>query len=130
MMTTLGVEAVQEFGKLATREAGKRARQFILEALQTCDSVEIDMTGMNVSPSFADEFFGMLAGELGVGAFERRVQLTNLSESAQALIAHVVYRRASPQQTTNGGLRIPIPTGDQFIGDLTKATRKRDKKDG
>ena len=124
-MTTLGVEAVQEFGKLATREAGKHARQFIIDALQTCDSVEIDMTGMNVSPSFADEFFGMLAGELGIDGFERRVRLTNLSESAQALIAHVVYRRGTPQQVMRSGLQIPVPAHGQFMSDLTKATRER-----
>ena len=124
-MTTLGVEAVQEFGRLTTREAGRRARQFVLDALKTCDSVQIDMTGMNVSPSFADEFFGMLAAELGLNEFKNRVHLTNLSESAKTLIGHVVYRRATPQQTTREGLRIPIPTREQFMGDLTKATKRQ-----
>lgn len=124
-MTTFGVEAVQEFGRLATREAGKRARQFILDAFKTCDSVQIDMTGMNVSPSFADELFGMLAAELGINEFHKRVQFTNLSESAKALIVHVVYRRGRSQQTTKGGLAIPIPSRNGFMGDLTKATRRR-----
>lgn len=122
------VGAVQEFGRLATREAGKRGRQFIIDALKTCDAVEIDMTGMNVTPSFADEFFGMLAAELGLDEFAKRVHLVNVPEAARDLIAHVIYRRGTPQQSTAKGLQIPIPAREQFARDLMKTTRKRDKK--
>ena len=127
-MTTFGIEAVQEFGKLATREGGRRARQYVLDALKTCDSVQIDMIGMNVSPSFADEFFGMLAAELGLDEYAKRIQLINTPEPAKTLIAHVVYRRGMPQQMTKNGMQIPIPSEDDVMDVFRKATRKREKK--
>jgi hypothetical protein len=127
-MTTLyEVGAVQEFGRLATREGGRRARQFILDALKTCDSVQIDMTGMYVSPSFADEFFGMLAAELGLEEYAHRVHLINIPDSAHDLIAHVVYRRGTKQQSTATGLQIPLPTREAVVDLFKKATRKREK---
>lgn len=128
-MTSLcEVEAVHEFGRLATRAAGAEARGYISKALKTCRIVQIDMIGMNVSPSFADECFGLLAAELGLEEYGRRVRLINVPEAAQDLIRHVVYRRGAPQQMSKEGLSIPIPTRGQFEHDLAKATRKRDKK--
>jgi len=126
-MNLCEVEAVQEFGRLATREAGKRGRQFILDALKTCDAVQIDMTGMSVSPSFADEFLGKLAAELGLEEFANRVHLINVPEGASDLITHVIYRRGTPQQQTPTGLQIPILSREQFTHDLIKTTRKREK---
>ncbi len=122
------VEAVEEFGRLATRAAGAEARRYISKALKTSQVVQIDMIGMNVSPSFADECFGQLAAELGLEEYGRRVRLINIPEGAQDLIRHVVYRRGAPQQLTKNGLSIPIPPREEFERDLAKATRKRDKK--
>ena len=128
MMTSFEVGAVQEFGKQATRSAGAKARAFISDTLKTVEVVTINMAGMNVSPSFADECFGLLAAELGIEEFKQRVRLINLPESARDLIAHVVYRRGAPQQLTRKKLSIPIPPRNEFLHDLAKATRKRDKK--
>jgi hypothetical protein len=127
-MTSLcEVGAVQEFGRLATRAAGADARRFISDALKKCEVVRINMIGMNVSPSFADECFGLLAAELGLEQYGRRVQLINVPEAAEDLIRLVVYRRGAPQQRTKKGLSIPIPPLDEFLNDFTKAT-KREKK--
>ncbi len=95
-MTTLcEVGAVREFGRLATRPAGERARQFIAEILTRCEVLQIDMAGMNVSPSFADECFGLLAEELGISEFRKRIRFVNIQEAAQHLILHVIYRRGA-----------------------------------
>lgn len=128
MTSSCEVGAVQEFGRSSTRAAGAEARRFICEALKKCEVVKIDLTGMNISPSFADECFGLLAAELGLDEYKRRVKLLNVPESARHLIPHVVYRRGAPQQVTKEGLSIPIPPKEEFMRDLTKATRKRDKK--
>lgn len=104
---TSEVGAVREFGKLATRSAGAQARTVILELLDKSDIVQIDMIGMNLSPSFADEFFGLLAQQIGIDEYRRRIRLTNLSDAAHALIRHVVYRRTADKQTTPTGLQIP-----------------------
>ena len=93
MTTLFDVEAVQQFGRLATRTAGASARELILNALKTHEAVRIDMTDMNLTPSFADECFGALKEDLGLEEFKRRVHLTNLSESASQLLSHVLSRR-------------------------------------
>jgi hypothetical protein len=126
-MTSFEVGAVREFGRQPTRPAGAKARAFISDALKTVEVVTVNMADMNVSPSFADECFGLLAAELGIEEFKRRVRLINMPESARDLIAHVVYRRGAPQQLTKKKLSIPIPPREEFERDLAKATRKRDK---
>jgi len=83
---------------------------------------------MYVSPSFADEFFGMLAAKLGLDEYANRVHLINIPDSAHDLIAHVVYRRGTQQQSTATGLQIPVPTRDAVMN-LFKKSNEMDAGD-
>jgi hypothetical protein len=127
MTTSCEIGAVEQFGRLATREAGKCARHYILETLKSdsCDFVSIDMTGMTVTPSFADECFGVLIAEIGYDSYNHKITLQNIPPAAEALILHVLNRRTGKSlQFTNRGSVIPIASRDQFMSDLNKVARK------
>ena len=83
----------------ATRENGKAARDTIIAELRATDVVAVDLSGVSLTPSFADECFGMLAAELGWEEFRERVKLRNVPDSARPLVKHVVSRRIQERAT-------------------------------
>ena len=62
----------EKFPQLSTRENGRAARNFILDAIRVADVVEVDLSGILVTPSFADECFGRIAEEFGRDVFKKR----------------------------------------------------------
>jgi hypothetical protein len=80
--------------KFATRENGAHARQAILLALSKAEgAVTLDFEGIEPTPSFADEFVGRLAEELGSNEFRARVRFINLEESTRLLLQTVITKR-------------------------------------
>lgn len=79
----------------ATRPNGICARAKLLDALRASDTVIVDMEGVVLTPSFADEFLGALLVEVGEEAFRRSVRIVNVPESARPLLSAVLRRRAS-----------------------------------
>jgi hypothetical protein len=92
-MTTIKVQSLAE--KFATRESGAAARELVLQQLsQAGDApVSLDFEGIEPTPSFADEFVGRLAEELGEECFRKRVRFVNLREPARTLLQNVVTKR-------------------------------------
>ena len=86
------VDAITQ--RFSTRESGAAARQAVLRALQgERGRLILDFEGVEPSPSFADEFVGRLAEELGERAFRMHVGFANLDEATQLLLQTVVARR-------------------------------------
>lgn len=84
----------------SNRESGIQLRQEILEALSHADKVIIDFADHDVSPSFADEAIGLLAAEVGLRAFKRKVQLKNVPEASRVLVRHVIQHRIARGAST------------------------------
>lgn len=81
--------------KLATRPNGEEARLFLLKTLEQYPEIEIDFSGAEPTPSFADECLGILCRTIGWEQFKHRVHIINVSEESKPLIKHVIMRRRS-----------------------------------
>ena len=79
----------------STRLAGVEARHRLLEMLEHNDVVEVDLSGVSLTPSFADELFGVLWVNLGAKTFSEKVCVSNINDSNRALLNHVVRRRSA-----------------------------------
>lgn len=77
----------------SSRKNAIEARKYILNLLKDIDTVEIDLTGSNLTPSVADELIGELVLHFGARCFKNKIKITNASESQIALIRHVIARR-------------------------------------
>ncbi|MBV6804047.1 STAS-like domain-containing protein [Xanthomonas campestris pv. lawsoniae] len=55
----------------------------------------VDMDGVVLTPSFADEFLGVLLVEIGEAAFRRRIKIVNVSATSRPLLQQVLSRRAA-----------------------------------
>jgi hypothetical protein len=84
------VFSLSDFGRaFATRERGAELRDGLLEQYPDAAEVVIDLAGVaNFSYSFADEFFGKLAGEKGV-----KVVVKNGTSRLDAILARAVATR-------------------------------------
>lgn len=95
MISTFKVAIDSIAEELSTRPVGAKTRRILLRLIDQYESIEIDFKNKTVTPSFADESIGMLAGELGLEDFKRRVTLLNVVDSNKPLIKHVVLKRCS-----------------------------------
>src|SRR3546814_12055173 len=78
----------------ATRPNGLAARQKLKALLGQSGPVIVDMGGVVLTPSFADEFLGVLLVELGDASFRRSIQIVNVPQGSRALLKQVLTRRA------------------------------------
>lgn len=92
MMTCL-INLSSEFEALATRKTGQVARERLIDLLSDDDRVTIDFGLSSISPSFADEFIGILAKDMGLNNFKSKVKLVNVSDSSKTIIRHVLNKR-------------------------------------
>ena len=93
MKTSSKIHLATVIPRSATRKAGAAGREAIGRALSSADIVELDLSGLNITPSFADECFGVLAETLGRDEFRERVKLLHVPRAAQPLLRHVLNRR-------------------------------------
>lgn len=70
-------------------------RDRALHLLSSVSVIEIDLDGIVLTPSFADELLGGLMEELGPAEFRRRIRLLNVPGSARPLIRNVLNERAN-----------------------------------
>lgn len=77
----------------ATREAGRVARRKAQEWLNHEEALVLDFRDFKITPSFADEFAGKLAGELGGRRFRQVITAENLTPATRSLLNHAVRRR-------------------------------------
>jgi hypothetical protein len=95
MTSTSRIELSSSFPGMASRSAGDEALLEARRMLGELESIELDFQGQNPSPSFADQFVGGLVAAMGLQEFKRRVRLHNVPTASQALLRHVITRKAS-----------------------------------
>ena len=95
-MTTSRFVVLDEVSETATRPNGVVARKKLADLLQQVGAVVVDMREIVLTPSFADEFLGVLLVELGEERFRDSVKIQNVPESTQPLLRTVLRRRATP----------------------------------
>ena len=78
----------------ATRPNGVAAREKLKELLAHVDVAVVDLDGIVLTPSFADEFLGILLQELGEPLFKQSVKIENVAPSARPLLQTVLFRRS------------------------------------
>lgn len=94
-MTSFNFEVKTQIHDTTTRPNGESARKKLSAELARVDRVVVDMTDIVLTPSFADEFLGVLLVELGEDKFRRSVDIVNLSSAARLLLRTVLGRRAA-----------------------------------
>lgn len=77
----------------ATRPNGATAREKLRNWLAHGTPVVVDLEQIVLTPSFADEFLGVLLAELGEEQFRRSVVIENVSPAARPLLQTVLQRR-------------------------------------
>jgi len=78
-----------------TRPNGARARSQVKNLLGAFEHVIIDLKDVVLTPSFADEFLGVLLVELGEDQFRKSITIINVSSSSRPLLQTILHRRAS-----------------------------------
>ncbi|WP_419403787.1 STAS-like domain-containing protein [Stenotrophomonas rhizophila] len=78
-----------------TRPNGLVARRLLRSALRQPNAVTVDLQGVVLTPSFADEFLGVLLVELGEPAFRQAVKIVNVQGASRTLLQQVLARRAA-----------------------------------
>lgn len=94
MTSTFKIIVSNEF-KLATRPQGIAAREMVLDVLKKYEKVELDFSGAEPTPSFADECLGVLCKAIGWDSFKQRITLSNISDDSRSLFKVVLSRRRS-----------------------------------
>lgn len=92
-MTSSKFAVLKEVSATATRPSGAFAREKLMDLLKQVDVVIVDMSDIVLTPSFADEFLGVLLAELGEAKFRDSVRIENVPEPAQPLLHAVLHRR-------------------------------------
>jgi hypothetical protein len=96
MTTSIFSVALGELASnVTTRSVATNARHRLLALLEEHEVVSVDLQQKNLSPSFADECIGQLAGQLGLQQFKQRIQLKNVADVCKPLVRHVVLNRCS-----------------------------------
>ncbi|MEI6705243.1 MAG: STAS-like domain-containing protein [Deltaproteobacteria bacterium] len=79
---------------LSTRFLGEIVRKEIIDYLGLHPVVTLDFQGVSgLSHSFADECFGFLVAENGIGLFKDRLRFANLNPEIQAILRFVLADR-------------------------------------
>ena len=85
-MTSSRFEVRVEAPNSTTRPNGIAARNKLLSCLDSNGHVVVDLSDVVLTPSFADEFLGVLLNELGAEKFRQVIQIINVPEGARALL--------------------------------------------
>ena len=96
MTSTFKIKVTDIAADLSTRPVGAGARKKLLAFLEQYATVEVDFLERSLTPSFADECIGRLAGEIGMSEFKQRVKLVNLQGATKPLVKHVILTRCMP----------------------------------
>jgi len=111
MMTSIfSVDVTDIASELSTRPVGAEARCKLLALLKEHERIEINFLNLSLTPSFADECVGRLAGVMGLENFKRRVKLINVEDSTRPLIKHVVLQRCSQSKNESFSQHLPEPS--------------------
>lgn len=94
-MTSFRFEVRNQIPDTTTRPNGDLARRKLHAELSQVDEVVVDLEGIILTPSFADEFLGVLLAELGEQKFRQAIHIENVSATSRSLLRAVLGRRAA-----------------------------------
>lgn len=97
-MTSIKLVLSELLPDTASRESGAKLRNQIVEYLQNEDLIEIDMSQTALTPSFADEAFGLLCHHLSIKEFNQKIKFSHLSATHKTLLLRVLGNRFSGQK--------------------------------
>ncbi|MGD9591459.1 MAG: STAS-like domain-containing protein [Candidatus Berkiella sp.] len=92
-MTLIKIVLNQLLSNTATRACGATFRDLLLKHVMDNTVVEIDFTGTNLTPSFADEAFGLLCHHLSIHQFNKHIKCRQLLEPQKELLKRVIGNR-------------------------------------
>lgn len=72
-----------------------QARNLLKNELTSYRMVEVDMGRVVLTPSFADEFLGVLLVEISEMTFRSSIRIVNIQGASRILLQKVLARRAS-----------------------------------
>jgi len=94
-MTSIKLVLAELLPDTASRESGALLRNMILEHLQQEILLEIDIGHTALTPSFADEAFGLLCHHLSMKEFNQKIKFIHLSPTHKTLLLRVLSNRFS-----------------------------------
>ena len=89
----------EQFGPISSRDSGAELRkeiEFLVASAKT-QTIIVDFQGRSVTPSFADECFGILAERWGLETFKKRVTSRNVNPKSRVLLGHVIRNRVNSE---------------------------------
>ena len=92
-MTSIKIHLKTFLEGVVSRETGAILRNQIIDYLRQYDSIDIDFKELTLTPSFADEAFGLLCHHLTRQDFNERVKIHHLTEPQKVLLTHVIGNR-------------------------------------
>jgi hypothetical protein len=93
---------LQPKGLLITRQAAKQYRNHIVNLLERAPFVIVDLSGIElITPSYADECFGILGQMYGKEGFRQRIKFRGASKDVKHLISVVLANRL--ERNTSAG---------------------------
>ena len=93
LMTLINLVLKDLLPDTASREKGKELRNIIMDNLKNYSTIEIDFSGVVMTPSFADEAFGMLSLHMTVKELKEKINFLSLTPAHKALLTHVIANR-------------------------------------
>lgn len=87
------ISFVKAFESNRSREAGEKARKVLERLLEENEYLVLDLENQPFSPSFVDSTIAVLAAQMGLEDFKRRVRIINVEPSTRALIKHTISVR-------------------------------------
>jgi hypothetical protein len=94
-MTSTNLKLNEMLPNTASRETGVALRSLIVAQLETVPQLEIDFTDLTLTPSFADEAFGLLCHHLSIDELFERIKFLNLTAVQKLLLKRVISNRFS-----------------------------------
>lgn len=93
LMTLIKIILTDILPDTASRDSGAILRKMILEHIKKGEVIEVDFVSVNLTPSFADEAFGLLCHELTQKEFLEKIKFIHLSLPHKTLLSRVIGNR-------------------------------------
>lgn len=92
-MTSINLKLNTLLPNTASRETGTKLRSMLIDHLQHYNHIEIDFSDVTLTPSFADEAFGLLCHHISFHDLMQRIKFLHLSDTHKVLLKRVISNR-------------------------------------
>ena len=99
------ISFVKAFESNKSREAGEKAYKVLERLLEENECLVLDLENQPFGPSFVDSTIAMLAAQMGLADFKRRIRIINAEPSTRTLIKHTISARCDKRCNIRPALR-------------------------